>query len=71
MTNNKNNNVVICKPFLRDMVYNLIKKDKIENACAICLEDIQCKHCFSLLSCGHSFHAYCIHNITRCPMCRS
>jgi hypothetical protein len=39
--------------------------------CPVCLEKIDCKHCISLWTCGHSFHASCTEacTTTRCPLC--
>lgn len=71
MTNKNNNGLVICKSYLRDLVYNSLKKDKIETTCPICLELIECKHCFSVAHCGHYWHAFCGHNLNKCPICRS
>jgi len=37
---------VICRPFLRDFVYEQHLKNKTELECPICLDTITCKHCF-------------------------
>lgn len=39
--------------------------------CSVCMEQIDCKHCISLWTCGHSFHASCVEQCptTRCPLC--
>jgi len=61
---------VICRPFLRDFVYEQHLKNKTELECPICLDTITCKHCFLILSCGHHSHSFCMHRINRCPICR-
>ena len=53
--------------------YTMAKSlDKILE-CSICLEQVDCKHCFCLLSCGHGFHIQCIAQVQdhTCPLCRS
>ena len=62
---------VICRPFLRDFVYEQNLKNKTELECPICMDIINCKHCFCLLSCGHHSHSFCLHRINRCPICRN
>ena len=51
-------------------ILNLETKIK-EQECPICLEKIECKHCFCLLSCGHHSHSFCLHRINKCPICRN
>ena len=62
---------VICKSYLRDFVYEQHLKNRTELECPICLEKIDCKHCFLVLSCGHHSHSFCLHRINRCPICRN
>lgn len=57
--------------FLKNKYFDLSKSNNITLNCSICLEDIDCKHCFSLLSCGHPFHFQCIAEQTVCPLCRA
>ncbi len=61
----------ICKPFLRDFVFEQYLKSSTELECPICMDIINCKHCFCLLSCGHYAHSFCLHRINRCPICRN
>ena len=62
---------VICRPYLRDFVYEQHLKNGTELECPICLETITCKHCFLILSCGHHSHSFCMHRVNRCPICRN
>ena len=62
---------VICKTFLRDFVFEQYLKSSTELECPICMDIINCKHCFCLLSCGHYAHSFCLHRINRCPLCRN
>ena len=62
---------VICKTFLRDFVFEQYLKSSTELECPICMDIINCKHCFCLLSCGHYAHSFCLHRINRCPICRN
>jgi len=53
--------------------YDLLKhKGDEQLECAICLDDIDCRNCFSLLPCGHHYHLMCWMKVTdqRCPLCR-
>lgn len=59
------------KTFLKNQVWDLLKQQNKECECSICLETIDCKNCYCLLSCGHSFHLCCIVGQTRCPLCRN
>ena len=59
------------KDFLKNQFWEM-KKDKQETLeCSICITEIDCKNCFSLLTCGHSFHLCCIFKCTNCPLCRN
>jgi len=63
---------IVCKDFLKDMVWDLSKKSEIKHTCSICIDDITCKHCFCLLSCGHSYHSSCLMKWKNgCPLCKS
>jgi len=59
--------------YLRNNFFELTKKIEQKLECPICLEEICCKNCFSLLKCGHYFHTNCIFNIHQpvCPVCRT
>jgi len=58
------------KDFLKNTYFDMIKErgEKIE--CTVCLDEIDCKKCCSLLSCGHSYHLCCIMKCESCPLCR-
>jgi hypothetical protein len=63
---------IVCKDFLKNMVWDLSKKAEIKHTCSICLEEIGCKHCFTLLSCGHAFDAACLMKWKNsCPLCKN
>ncbi len=57
---------------LSDNYFSMSKELNKEMGCSICLSNIDCKCCFSLLSCGHSFHASCLLLLSDqiCPVCR-
>jgi hypothetical protein len=60
------------KDFLKNQVWDLIKskRDNNEIECSICLEEVCCQKCYTILTCGHSFHLSCIIKCNTCPMCR-
>lgn len=60
------------KDFLKNQVWDLIKSKSQNNEieCSICLEEICCQKCYTILTCGHSFHLSCIIKCNTCPMCR-
>jgi hypothetical protein len=47
-------------------------KHKLEH-CPICLDELCCPNCFTLLPCGHYLCAPCYVRLTvkRCPVCRA
>ena len=53
--------------------YEMMKTLAKPMECSICLEAIDCKNCFCLLICGHSFHYNCISRVkpSKCPICRA
>ena len=58
------------------LTIEIMNKQKEENKCSICLENIQLNNDINILKCGHIFHYKCIenlvdHHINRCPNCRS
>ena len=58
--------------FLKKNYMEMSNKLEIKHECSICLENICCPKCFTLLTCGHVFCLFCI---TRCdplccPLCR-
>lgn len=48
--------------------------DRLDDACAICLEDMRDKQWLAKLPCGHYFHSSCIENwlstACTCPLCK-
>jgi hypothetical protein len=68
------------KDYLKNQVWELIKSkqssttsqekdNKIE--CSICLDDICCQKCYTILTCGHSYHLSCVIKCKTCPLCRN
>jgi len=45
-----------------------------ENACSVCLSNLNCARQFTLPDCGHTFHALCLASVLQqtllCPLCR-
>lgn len=63
------------KSHLKDLVFNYMKNDISceDKTCSICLENVlDCKRCFTVLACGHFYHAYCWAQVknNQCPECR-
>lgn len=60
------------KDFLKKKVWDLIKEKPDNNTfeCSICLEEICCEKCYTLLDCGHSYHLCCVIKCKKCPLCR-
>jgi RING-finger-containing ubiquitin ligase len=60
------------KDFLKNQVWDLIKAKTDDNGieCSVCLEEICCKKCYTILTCGHSYHLCCIIKCNTCPLCR-
>jgi len=56
--------------FLKNNYFDMAQKLDIKLECPICLEDICCKRCFSLLPCGHHLHLNCLIRLDKCPLCR-
>lgn len=61
------------KDFLKNQVWDLIKSKTQDNdiECSVCLEQICCQKCYTMLSCGHSYHLCCIIKCKSCPLCRN
>ena len=49
------------KDFLKNNYWELLE-------CSICLNEVDCKNCFCLMDCGHSFHLCCILKCKNCPL---
>jgi len=60
----------ITKDFLKNNYFDMLKEKRETIECSICLEEIDCKNCFCLLTCGHSYHLACILKCHNCPICR-
>jgi hypothetical protein len=86
MPRNRNNELVIfdanfdeVKPpnrmvsdFLKNNYWDMLKAQNKSVECAICLEQIDCKKCFCILSCGHFYDIGCIIKCKgKCPTCRN
>ena len=60
------------KDFLKYKVWDLIKAQPNNDIeCSICLDNIDCKKCYTILNCGHSYHLNCVIKCKTCPLCRS
>jgi|DEB0MinimDraft_6_1074348.scaffolds.fasta_scaffold32426_4 hypothetical protein len=62
----------ICKDFLSENYFDMCKELNKDLECSICMEKLNCRSCFMLLACGHSFHAKCLIRMQEhmCPTCR-
>jgi len=60
------------KDYLKNQVWDLIKAKTDDNfiECSVCLEEVCCKKCYTILTCGHSYHLCCIIKCNTCPLCR-
>ena len=63
----------VCSQHLTKCYFEMSKELGKPLECPVCLEDLGCSHCFSLLSCGHYLHAGCLVQLrqAKCPVCRS
>jgi hypothetical protein len=61
----------IVKPFLKNNYFDMLKKNGERIECSICMDEIDCKNCFCLLTCGHYFHLYETLRCDSCPVCRN
>lgn len=59
------------KDFLKNQVWNLYKEKNEKLECSICLDNICCQKCYTILTCGHSYHLSCVIKCKTCPLCRS
>ena len=64
----QNSNIV--SNYLSNQFYDMLKEAKKEVMCPICMEEICCKKCFTLLRCGHYCCLYEYVKINKCPVCR-
>ena len=60
----------IVSNYLAGNYYDLLKQTNKEIVCPICMEEICCKKCFTLLRCGHYCCLYEYIRINKCPICR-
>ena len=58
--------------FLKNNYFEMNEKLERTNECSICLDNIECKNCFTVLNCGHIYHLSCIIKCQpiQCPLCR-
>jgi len=59
---------------LSKQFFALAKKAKLKlEHCPVCLDELCCANCFTLLPCGHYLCAPCYVRLTvkRCPVCRA
>lgn len=63
---------LLCLPHLRDTYFEMCKETNKKLECSVCLDELCCKRCFTLLICGHSLHADCYMRMDekKCPVCR-
>lgn len=59
--------------FLKNNYWDMAEKLESNHECSICLDNINCKNCFTVLTCGHIFHLSCVIKCSplNCPLCRS
>lgn len=63
----------VCLDHLKDSHFEMAKKLGQTFECSICMEEIDCKRCMTLLVCGHAFHMSCYmkQNKYECAVCRN
>lgn len=59
-----------CKDHLKNQMWDLLKETNKKIECPICLEEVVCKHCFTIQVCGHYGHLCCLMKCKTCPVCR-
>lgn len=62
------------KEHLKNKYFEYLKKDPSSCLeCPICYEVIDCRNCFTLLTCSHFLHRHCWDAIVnnRCPLCNT
>jgi hypothetical protein len=57
---------------LTGQIWDMKTKLKETETCPICLEELCCKSCFTVLLCGHYMHRACWEDaqLDVCPVCR-
>ena len=61
----------VCSTYLAHNYFELCKSTNQQLDCPVCLESVMCcKSCFTVLRCGHIFHAACYMRLDKCPVCR-
>ena len=56
--------------FLKNNYFDMMKELNRKIECPICMEEICCKNCFTLLKCGHHLHLHELMKCSSCPVCR-
>jgi hypothetical protein len=56
------------KSTLSRKYFDMLKMTDEELKCSICLDNIDCKCCFVLYTCGHYYHLSCVDQLQK-PMC--
>jgi len=60
----------ICADYLKNNYYEMAKELNKKIECPVCLEEICCQQCMSILPCGHIYHLCCLLKCDMCPLCR-
>lgn len=60
----------IVSDYLAHSYYDLMKETGKKIECPVCMEEICCKKCFTLLRCGHYCCLYEYIKMNKCPVCR-
>jgi hypothetical protein len=61
----------VCSIYLASTYYDLCKETNKDLECPVCMESVLCcKTCFTILKCGHSYHAGCYLRLDKCAVCR-
>jgi len=58
------------KEYLKKTLWDLYKEKGEKLECSICLDDICCEKCYTVLTCGHHYHLSCVIKVNKCPLCR-
>ena len=57
--------------YLKNSYFEMAMECKKKLECPVCLEEICCKRCCSVLPCGHHYHLSCLIKLDKCALCRS